>query len=129
MRIGIVGATTDKNKYGYKVLKNLKKRKIGELFPINPKYKEIEGISCFESVEKVPYDLDLVVFIVPGSVGIKILKEIVDRKIRNVWFQPGAESEEIEEFCKNHGLHASFHSCIMISEEEEIKEFIGSKEK
>ncbi len=52
MRIGIVGATTDKNKYGYKVLKNLKKRKIGELFPINPKYKEIEGIPCFESVEK-----------------------------------------------------------------------------
>ncbi len=73
--------------------------------------------------------MDLVVFIVPGSVGIKILKEIAGRKIRNVWFQPGAESEEIEEFCKKHGLNANFHSCIMISEEEEIKGFIDSKEK
>ena len=124
MNIGIVGATTNKSKYGYKVLKNLKKRGIGNIYPITPNYEEIEGIRCHKDVASVPDKLDLLVFIVPPSIGIKVLKEGNNIGIRNFWFQPGAESLDIEEFCKEHNLNCSFLRCIMVTDDQEIERFI-----
>ncbi len=123
MFISVIGATPNKRKYGYKVLKDLMEKGIGDVVPVNPNYSEIEGIKCYKSITHVPYDIDMVVFIVPPSVGLKVLEEVVDKGIKNVWFQPGAESEEIERFCKDHKLNYSFYRCILISDKKEIRDF------
>ncbi len=124
MNIGIIGATTNKSKYGYKVLRNLKKRAIGNIYPITPKYQKIEDIRCYKDVTSVPDKLDLLIFIVPPHIGIKILKEGSDKGIKNFWFQPGAESSDIEEFCKKYNLNCSLFKCVMVADDEEVKRFI-----
>lgn len=124
MKIGIIGATQNKTKYGYKVLKNLIKRNIGEVYPINPNYKEIEGKKCYPSIYDIPYKLDLLVFILPPERGLKILNSAVEKDIKNVWFQPGAESREIEEVCIENKLNYSIGRCIMVISDEEVRDFI-----
>jgi predicted CoA-binding protein len=34
--------------------------------------------------------------------------------IRNVWFQPGSESEEAVDFCKKNNINYVAKACIMI---------------
>ncbi len=124
MNIGIVGATPKKDKYGYKVLQNLKRRGFNALYPINPNYEEIEGFKCYSQLKSISDNIDLLVFIIPHSRGLKVLQEAVTLDIKNVWFQPGAESKEIEKFCKEYNLNYSFYRCIMVADDEEILEFI-----
>nr|WP_211292652.1 CoA-binding protein [Petrotoga halophila] len=113
--IAIIGATTNKEKYGYKVLKNLKDKGY-KLYPINPKYDEIEGIETYASVKDLPKgEIDLIVFVVPPKNGITAVKEAYEEGFRRFWFQPGAESDEIEEYLKNlPNVEYSFIKCIMV---------------
>jgi len=113
--IAIIGATTNKEKYGYKVLKNLKDKGY-TLYPINPKYDEIEGIETFASVKDLPKEgIDLIVFVVPAKIGITAVKEAYEEGFRRFWFQPGAESDEIEEYLeKLPNVEYSFIKCIMV---------------
>ncbi len=126
MNIGILGATAKKSKYGYKVLKNLKIRGFKNLYPINPNYKEIEGFECYDSLRSIPDKIDLLVFIVPPSIGLEVLQDAKALGLKNMWFQPGAESKEIEKFCKKYSLNYSFYRCIMVADDEEIENFIKS---
>jgi hypothetical protein len=113
--IAIIGATTNKEKYGYKVLKNLKDKGF-TIYPINPKYEEIEGIKTYASVKDLPKDeIDLIVFVVPPKIGITAVKEAYEEGFRRFWFQPGAESDEIEEYLeKLPNVEYSFIKCIMV---------------
>ncbi|ABX31382.1 CoA-binding domain protein [Petrotoga mobilis SJ95] len=113
--IAIIGATTNKEKYGYKVLKNLKDKGY-TLYPINPKYNKIEGIETYASVKDLPKEgIDLIVFVVPAKIGITAVKEAYEEGFRRFWFQPGAESDEIEEYLeKLPNVEYSFIKCIMV---------------
>ncbi|GHV43077.1 acetyl-CoA synthetase [Bacteroidia bacterium] len=53
--IVIVGASNDVTKPGGKVLKNLLKSNFkGQIFAVNPKESDIQGIKCFPKVEELP---------------------------------------------------------------------------
>jgi len=113
-KIAIVGATTNVEKFGYIVLKDLKKKGF-DVLPVTPRYEEIEGIKTYKSVEELPKDTELIVFIVPPQVGIEELKKAYNTGFRRFWFQPGAESTEIIEFSKSlTDAEVSFIKCIMV---------------
>jgi len=113
-RIAVVGATTNPQKFGNIVLKDLKKKGF-DVLPVSSKYDFIEGIRTYKSVDELPDDVDLIVFIVPPEVGFQELKKAYNRGFRKFWFQPGAESEEIIEFSKNlSNADFSFIKCIMV---------------
>ncbi|WP_448374763.1 CoA-binding protein [Fervidobacterium sp.] len=113
-KIAIVGATTNVEKFGYIVLKDLKKKGF-EVLPVTPRYEEIDGIKTYKSVEELPKDTELIVFIVPPQVGIEELKKAYNTGFRKFWFQPGAESDQIIEFSKSlTDAEFSFIKCIMV---------------
>ncbi|WP_461864116.1 CoA-binding protein [Thermococcus sp.] len=112
-RIALVGASPNAAKYGNIILKDLK-RKGFEVLPVNPKYDKIEGLKCYKSVKDLPEDVDVIVFVVPPKVGIKVAKEAVDAGFKKLWFQPGAENEELRELLESRGVEYSFHKCIMV---------------
>ena len=89
--IAVVGASSDKNKYGYKVFKML--INLGyNVFPINPKLKELDGIKVFKKISDIEENIDAVSFIIPPEQAESVLEEVNKKGIRIVWFQPGAES-------------------------------------
>jgi len=110
----IVGASSNPEKYGHKVLANLQGKGFS-LIAINPHEKEILGVKTYSKLSLCPKKPDVAVLIVPPQIGIEIAKECKNLGINKIWCQPGAESDEILEFCKKSGVECvGDGSCIMI---------------
>ena len=112
-KIAIIGATTNKEKYGNIVLRDLKKKGF-DVVPVTPKYEEVEGIKTVKNIKDLPKDTDLLVFIVPPKVGLEITKEALNFGFKNLWYQPGAYSEDIDKYLKSNDIEAVHGSCIMV---------------
>ncbi len=112
-KIAIIGASESEQKYGNKILKDLRNKGF-EVFPVNPKGKTIEGIRCFTTLEELPRDVELLVFVIPPEKGLEEVQKAVSIGYKKFWFQPGAGSKEIENFLKNTDSEYSIGRCIMI---------------
>jgi acyl-CoA synthetase (NDP forming) len=75
--IAFVGAT--KRNIGYFVIKNLLDGFKGQIYLVNPNYKEIEGLTCFPSLEAIPHPVDLAIVLVPAPT-IPVVLEACARK-------------------------------------------------
>ncbi|HOA80175.1 MAG TPA: CoA-binding protein [Defluviitaleaceae bacterium] len=109
----VVGATTDKDKYGYKIYKELKEAGY-KVYPISPKYEEIDGDKAYKSLRDLPEKPEVVDFVVNPKIGIGIVKECAQLGIENIWLQPGTVSEEILEFAKEKGINA-VEACVLVA--------------
>ena len=69
--IAIVGLSADRDKHGRRVLGHLRRLGFaGEVWGVNPRLPEVEGIEMFETVADLPHPPDLVVCAIPaGAVG------------------------------------------------------------
>jgi len=112
-RFAVIGATDNTNKYGYKILKNLKSRGY-EVYPANPRLREIEGIKCYPSLADIPLKVDVVDFVVPPRVTESILKECKQLELGRIWLQPGSESEAAIAFCRQNNLKVVHDVCVMV---------------
>jgi hypothetical protein len=63
-------------------------------------------------MDKLP---DIVNFVVPPQIAIKVAQKAIDLGITHLWFQPGSESNELEELLReNHDIKYLINSCIMV---------------
>lgn len=109
----VIGATQKKEKFGFKVFKALiDENKI--VYPINPNYSEILGIKCFSSLKELPEKPNVVVTIVKPEITESIVKECLELGIRNVWMQPGSESQKAIELCKRNNINVIYDACIIV---------------
>lgn len=66
--VAVIGASTNPEKLGYAVVKNLLDggySSIGAVYPINPTAPEILGFKAYPSVLEVPNSIDLAVIVIP----------------------------------------------------------------
>lgn len=89
----VIGASKDREKYGNKVLRCYQQHKL-EVHVIHPTQKEIEGISCVKEFSLLPKGIQSISIITPPKVTDTIIPKIIDCGAKNIWLQPGAESEE-----------------------------------
>ena len=83
--IAVVGASRNTTKIGHEALKNILISDYEcKVFPINPKEKEILGVKCYKKVTHVPVDLDLVLVSVPAKIVPEIMRDCVQKKVKNV---------------------------------------------
>ena len=87
----VVGASTDRSKYGNKVLRAyLQNGK--EVYPINPGADEVEGEKAYPDLASLPVLPRGISVITPPAVTEKVVAQADQLGIRFVWMQPGAES-------------------------------------
>ena len=110
----VIGASNDKQKYGYKVLKDFKESKY-EVVPINPKEKEILGLKTYKSILDIDFKIDVVIFVVPPRITERVLKEIKKLKINKVWLQPGSESDKAIKYCKDNNIECIHSACVIVN--------------
>ena len=120
--IALIGATANKLKGGYAIFKNLITGFKGGIYPVNPRYKEIDGIKCFKSVKDVPDPVDLAIIFVPGGYVPAIIKDCADRGIKGVMIEAGgfAESgdkgrkmqDELKAYAKKTGIRLWGPNCM-----------------
>lgn len=109
----IVGASNNIEKYGYKVLKDFLEWWY-KVIPINPNEKEILGKKVYPTLSATKQKIDVVIFVTPPIVTEKVLEEVKELKIQNVWMQPWAESNVAIEFCEKNWIECIHNACIMI---------------
>ena len=113
-RIALIGASNDSSKFGNQIYLNLRNKGY-HIIPINPKEKKIEGDKAYASIDMMDSLPDIVNFVVPPQIAIKVAQKAIDLGITHLWFQPGSESDELEQLLrKNHGIKYLINSCIMV---------------
>lgn len=103
--VAIIGASTDRNKFGNKSVR-AHLRQGYEVFPVNPKGGEIEGLTAYKSLAEVPArKLNRISMYVPPAVGISLLPEIAAKMCDELWLNPGSESDALIAAAENLGIH------------------------
>ena len=103
--VAILGASADRSKYGNISLRAHLKQGY-EVYPVNPKGGEIEGLPVFTSLADVPGGkLSRISVYLPPAVGLKLLPEITARGCDELWLNPGSESDELIATAQAAGLN------------------------
>ena len=113
-KFAIIGASDNPEKYGNKILHDLKSRGY-EVYPVNPRLKEIDGMTCYPSLSDLPVRVDVVDIVAPPQVTEKVVEECKRLGLKRVWIQPGAESQAAIDFCNANGLGVVHDVCVMMS--------------
>jgi acyl-CoA synthetase (NDP forming) len=81
--IALVGASNDRGKWGFIMLKHLVDGGFeGRIYPVNPVEKEILGLSVCRSVIALPETPDLAVIVVPPPAVLPVINECVRKGIK-----------------------------------------------
>lgn len=92
--VAIIGASSDRRKFGNKALRAFRDKGY-RVVPINPHDREVEGLRTYASILDVPEPVDLATFYVPPDVGERIIAEVAQKGVGEVWFNPGSESDAL----------------------------------
>lgn len=71
---------------------------------MNPRGGQIEGLSVYASIEEIPVAVDRVSVYVPPEVGIGLLPAIARKGCRELWLNPGSESDALVSEARRLGL-------------------------
>lgn len=88
----VVGASTDRSKYGNKVLRCYQQHG-HEVYPINPKAPEVEGLKAYPTLAALPVKVSAISVITPPVATEQVVREASAAGVTHVWMQPGAESD------------------------------------
>ena len=102
-RVAVIGASSHRHKYGNRAVRAFLRQGY-EVLPIHPHEPEVEGLPAYKSVLDVPGEIDMASFYVPPDIGIQVIDEIAQKGIREVWFNPGAESAALTARARALGL-------------------------
>ena len=92
--VAVVGASSDRNKFGNKALRAFKAEGY-TVIPINPNEPEVEGLRTYASVVDVPDKIDMATVYVQPDVVLRLLDDFARKEIPEIWVNPGAESDAL----------------------------------
>jgi predicted CoA-binding protein len=112
--VAILGASTDRSKFGNKAVRAFVQQGF-DVYPVNPKVTEIEGLRTYPRLADVPArPLDRVSVYLPPQVGIKLLDEIAKSGAKEVWLNPGTASDELLARAEELGLNV-IQACSIVA--------------
>ena len=111
---GVVGASTNRQKYGNKVLRCYLQNGRNAI-PVNPNEPEVEGITCAATINALPPGVESISMITPPAVTVNIVPLALEKGIKNIWMQPGAEHPDAVALCREKGINIiADGSCLLV---------------
>ncbi|MBI2353783.1 MAG: CoA-binding protein [Deltaproteobacteria bacterium] len=111
---GVVGASTNRHKFGNKVLRCYAQNG-RRVVPVNPNESEIEQIPCVAGISDLPPEVKSISMITPPAVTEQLVPLAIEKGIENIWMQPGAESPGAVALCLQHNVNViADGSCILV---------------
>ena len=114
-KITVVGVSQNPQKYGHKIFTDLLQAGY-QVTGVNPKGGQVLNQKMYVSLDVLPEKPELLLIVVPPTVGITVLKKARDLKIENIWLQPGAESEELLTFAQENNMNLIHNACFMVQQ-------------
>jgi acyl-CoA synthetase (NDP forming) len=65
----------------------------GQIYPVNPNYEEVSGLTCYPSIKDVPGNVDYVISSVPSSVALDLMRDCVEKEVKCVHYFTARFSE------------------------------------
>lgn len=110
--VAVIGASSDSRKFGNRAVRAFV-RQGHAVVPINPHESTIEGLTAYRSVLDVPGSIDMATFYVTPEIGEALIGEVARKGIREVWLNPGAESDALIAKARALGLQPIVACSIM----------------
>lgn len=96
--IAVVGASESPDSWAPEIERSLRHVGFeGDLYPINPKYDRVWERRCLPSIAELPRGVDLVVFVVPARVVVRMIDECGARGVRGIMVVSSGFAEAGEE--------------------------------
>ncbi len=118
--IAVVGISHKEERDSHKVAKYLKEHGY-RMIPVNPKYKQVLGETCYPDLKCVPEHID----VVDIFRNIEAIPEIVDEAIGvgagTVWMQLGLAHNQAAEKARCSGLKVVMNKCTKIEHQKMAK--------
>lgn len=121
--IAIIGASPDLKKIGGRPLSYLQNYGYkGDVYPINPKYDEINGLTCYHDILSVENSVDVAIIALPSSAVIENLEKCAKQGVKSVViFSAGfgeighegeLEQQKIVQIAKQYGIRVLGPNCL-----------------
>lgn len=113
--IAMVGASGDKTKFSYGVLRVLHETGY-EMLPVNPnpKVKEIRGIKVYHSLQEIDRPVDMVEVFRPKEHLYGIAQQAIEVGAKVLWGQIGVYDDKAAELAESAGLKVVMNRCPKI---------------
>jgi len=123
--VAVIGASTEPGKVGYDIVHNLLDAKFqGEIYPVNPKADEIQGLVVYKSVLEIPASVDLAVIVIPAKFVISAVEQCGQKGIDAVviitagFKEVGADGaklqDELMDMARKYGIRIIGPNCLGI---------------
>lgn len=113
LRVALIGASRRRHKFGAIILADLLSKGF-DVWPVNPREKELNGRPVVASIDQVPDPLDIVSIVVPPSATLAALERLDPARRSLVWFQPGSYDETVLRSVRARFDHVLVGPCIMV---------------
>lgn len=113
--IAMVGASGDKTKFSYGVLRQLSE--IGyDILPINPnpKITEIRGLKVYRSLQDIDKQIDMVEVFRPATELYGIAEQAIEVGAKVLWGQIGVYDDSAAKLAESAGLKVVMNRCPKI---------------
>lgn len=105
----VAGDVENESKYAYRILNTLK----SEGFNVSTLNPSSENKNIYKSISEIKEKIDVIDLCINPKAGIEIVKDAYKNGINKILIQPGAESEDILEFCKEKDILA-IRGCVLV---------------
>jgi uncharacterized protein len=112
MKVAILGASDDPDRYAYLALKLLEE-KGHETYPVNPTLTQIEGRKVYPSLASLPEPAHTVTFYLGKARSDKLAAEILASGAQRLIFNPGAENAELMAEAQKKGMRC-LEACTLV---------------
>ncbi len=103
MKVAILGASDNPERYAFKAFKMLKEYGHTPL-PVTPKLTVLDGTPVYSMLDEVPRPVDTLTMYVGPAVSSSMLGQIISLKPRRVIFNPGAENPDLQNKLASAGI-------------------------
>lgn len=92
--VAVIGASRTPTKYGNRAVRAYL-RQGWTVYPVNPSQEPVEGLRTYARIGDIPDAVDRATLYVPPELGLTLLPEIQAKGVRELFVNPGAESDAL----------------------------------
>lgn len=109
----VAGSTHDPQKFANMIYKKLKGRDY-DVFSLNPSGRDADDDKSYKILAELPVKPDVINMVINPVKGREIISDAIDLGIKYIWFQPGAESEELIRMAEISEIEVVHNRCVLV---------------
>jgi hypothetical protein len=84
------------------------------VYPVNPKYQEVNGMKCYADLKSLPGKIDIVDIFRRSDEVLQIIDEAITIGAKYVWMQLGVVNERAASKAESAGMKVVMDRCIAV---------------